>query len=189
MIQWIHCVQNITPFCPHYLVAAQLLIVIRANYPCNRVTPFFAYWPAESQVTKKEWHVASSGNLIGYPGGSIPPPSSIPPPPHLQPPWLLPYLPPPNLAEPKVRGLTSTNSVNVLLGIMVSRANPSTSWFIDRCIFAFGKISSYISYWFSTSQRTVSKLTGCCPQSAPGAESFTSTSTVLFCCLLLGDGV
>lgn len=35
-----------TPFCPHYLVAAQLLIVIRANYPCNRVTPFFAYWPA-----------------------------------------------------------------------------------------------------------------------------------------------
>lgn len=30
-----------TPFCLHCVVATQLITVIRANHPCNRVAPFF----------------------------------------------------------------------------------------------------------------------------------------------------
>lgn len=175
MIQWIHCVQTHS-FLPHRLVATQLFIVIRANYPCNRVIPFFAYWPAGRRSLRlpKELHIASSGNLIGYPGENFSP--------------AVPFLLPDCLLTLYLQiwhSLNSgdwgkTNSVNVSLGIMMSRASPSTFWFIGWCIFALGNTSPHISCRFSTSQRTVTKLTGDCLQSTAKAESFTGPSNLFY---------
>ena len=179
-----------TPFCPLNLVAAQLLIVIRANYLCNRVTPFFAYWPAGTgslRLPKRSGMYLQVEILLDTLVKCFPSrifnPLSLPP-------SLTASLPStPKSGRASGQGIEKHKFCKCIIR-NYGEQSQSFHLLLHRWMyFCIWERSSYISCWFSTSRKTVSKLTGCCPQLAAGAESFTGPSTVLFCCLLPGDGI
>lgn len=54
------------------------------------------------------------------------------------------------MAEPKAKGMGSTNSVSEFLGVMVRRVNPiSIHWFLVLGILAIGDTEPHTAFWFN----------------------------------------